>query len=80
VFLHRGLGEDEALGDLGVGPALADGDQDLSFALGERPQPGILGLRGVGRCEDLVGVGVQQAPVSRGDTTASPVATAWMPP
>jgi hypothetical protein len=61
VFLHRGLGEDQPFGDLRVRSSLADRDQDLVFALAQRPQSGV-GVRSgsAGGGEDLMGVGVQQ--------------------
>jgi hypothetical protein len=68
VFLDGGFGQDEAFGDLGVGPALADGDEDFAFAVGEGLQAGVLGGRGVRGAQDPVGVGVQEAAgESRGD-------------
>src|SRR5262245_16664227 len=35
VGLHGRLGQDEAFGDLAVGPAVADGHEDLSFTVGQ---------------------------------------------
>ena len=34
--LDGGLGQGEPFGDLGIGPAAADRDQDLAFAVGAR--------------------------------------------
>lgn len=44
VCLHGGLGHDEAGSDLAVGPALADGDEDLALAFGEGGQSRVLAL------------------------------------
>lgn len=40
VCLDRGLGQEELGGDLGVGQARGDLDEDLLFAGGERVEPG----------------------------------------
>ena len=61
--LDGGLRDVEALGDLGVGEALGHAQEHLALALGERREPGVLGLSVV---DFRVGQGVARTPRAGG--------------